>query len=166
MATTQPATANHNAGCLTSGGADATGIMMGTGTGGLTAAEVASTEKEFKATCPVSGKPAIEKAVLELPKGGGKVYFCCENCPKAFQADSAKYSGKANHQLVQSGQLEQVKCPLTGRPMAADKTVDVSGVKVALCCGNCLKKAQGVSGDELVNLLFKDTSKGYKAASK
>ena len=48
MATTQPATANHNAGCLTSGGADATGIMMGTGTGGLTAAELAPLEQPVR----------------------------------------------------------------------------------------------------------------------
>ena len=92
--------------------------------------------------------------------------FCCENCPKAFNANSAKFAGKANLQLVQSGQLKQVKCPLTGRPMAADKSVEVAGVKVALCCGDCLAKATKASGDEQINLLFSDTSKGFEAAAK
>ena len=49
---------------------------------------------------------------------------------------------------------------------AADKSVEVEGVKVGLCCGGCLGKAKKVSGDELITLLFKDTSKGFKAASK
>ena len=114
--------------------------------------------------CPVSGK-AVD-ATKTVSFNGGKVAFCCENCPNAFNANSAKFAGKANLQLVQSGQLTQVKCPLTGRPMAADKTVEVGGVKVAVCCGNCLAKASKASGDEQINLLFSDTSKGFKAASK
>jgi hypothetical protein len=114
--------------------------------------------------CPVSGQAA--KADKTADFNGGKVQFCCENCPKAFNANSAKFAGKANLQLIQSGQLTQVKCPLTGRPMAADKSVDIAGVKVALCCGGCLAKATKVSGDEQVNLLLSDTSKGYEAAKK
>ena len=41
-------------------------------------------KKEFAATCPVSGGPADENSVAEIDKGF-KVYFCCENCPKAFE---------------------------------------------------------------------------------
>jgi hypothetical protein len=114
--------------------------------------------------CPVSGQAA--KADKTVDFNGGKVEFCCENCPKAFNANSAKFAGKANLQLIQSGQLKQVKCPLTGRPCAADKSVDIAGVKVALCCGGCLAKATKVSGDEQINLLLSDTSKGYEAAKK
>jgi hypothetical protein len=112
--------------------------------------------------CPVSGKPVDASKTVDF--NGGKVAFCCENCPKAFTAAPDKFKGKANLQLVQSKQLKQVKCPLTGRPMADDKAVEVGGVSVKLCCGNCLKKAQGLSGDEQVNLLFGDTKKGFEAA--
>ena len=45
--------------------------------------------------CPVSGKPIAAtnaKAVAEYE--GKKVYFCCENCPKAFAADPAKFKDK------------------------------------------------------------------------
>jgi hypothetical protein len=114
--------------------------------------------------CPVSGQPT--KADKTVDFNGGKVQFCCEKCPVAFNADKAKFAGKANLQLIQSGQLTQVKCPLTGRPMAADKSVEIAGVKIAVCCGNCLAKATKVSGDEQINLLLSDTSKGYEAAKK
>jgi hypothetical protein len=112
--------------------------------------------------CPVSGEPA--KADKTADFNGGKVQFCCENCPKAFAADTAKYAGKANLQLIQTGQLKQTACPLTARPCAADKSVDVNGVKVGVCCANCQAKANKVTGDERINLLLSDTSKGFKAA--
>jgi len=111
--------------------------------------------------CPVSGGPA--KADKTADFNGGKVQFCCEKCPVAFAKDTAKYSAKANLQLVQTGQLKQATCPLTDKPVAADKSVEVEGVKVGLCCGGCLAKAKKASGDELITLLFKD-GKGFKAA--
>src|SRR4030095_13582907 len=46
---------------------------------------------------------------------GGKVFFCCMNCPKAFAADTAKFAAKANAQLVATGQAQQEKCPLSGQ---------------------------------------------------
>jgi YHS domain-containing protein len=112
--------------------------------------------------CPVSGQPT--KADKTADFNGGKVQFCCEKCPVAFAKDPAKYAAKANLQLAQSGQLKQVKCPLTGKDVAADKSVDVSGVKVGLCCAGCLAKCKKASGDELITLIFSDTSKGYKAS--
>jgi hypothetical protein len=112
--------------------------------------------------CPVSGKPVDETKTVEF--SGGKVAFCCGNCPKAFNANPEKFAAKANLQLVQSGQLKQVKCPLTGRPCAADKSVEVEGVAVGVCCNGCLGKAKKASGDELITLLFTDISKGFKPA--
>ncbi len=112
--------------------------------------------------CPVSGQPT--KADKTVDFNGGKVQFCCENCPKAFAKDTAKYAGKANLQLIQTGQLKQTACPLTGKPCADDKSVEVAGVKVGLCCGNCLAKATKATGDDQINLLLSDTSKGFKAA--
>ena len=112
-------------------------------------------------TCPVSGKAACSDASADF--NGGKVKFCCEKCQKAFKDDSAKFTAKANHQLVQSGQLKQTACPMTGKPCDAAKSVDVNGVKVAFCCNGCKGKAEKASGDDLVNLIFKDTSKGFAA---
>ena len=98
--------------------------------------------------CPVSGQPA--KADHKVAFNGGEVEFCCPNCPKAFNANSEKFAAKANLQLAQTGQLKQVACPLTGKPAAADKVVEVEGVKVGVCCGGCLAKAKKAEGAELV----------------
>jgi hypothetical protein len=115
--------------------------------------------------CPVSGKPVNPEATVEF--NGGKVAFCCNNCPKAFAANKDKFKAKANLQLVQSKQLKQVKCPLTGRPCAADKKVAVEGVEIGLCCAGCAKKAGAASGDELITLIFADPKPGsFEPASK
>jgi hypothetical protein len=132
----------------------------------LTAFVGASTLRAADLKCPVSGKPVDPTATVEF--NGGKVAFCCQNCPKAFNASPAKFAAKANLQLVQSEQLKQVKCPLTGRPIAADKSVEVAGVKVGLCCAGCLGKTKKTANeDELITLLFKEPKKGsYEPASK
>ncbi|HZZ71314.1 MAG TPA: hypothetical protein VFE24_03620 [Pirellulales bacterium] len=119
-------------------------------------------DKVAQLKCPVSGKPASPDHVVSF--NGGKVEFCCDNCPKAFEKDTAKYAGKANLQLVQSGQLKQVACPITGKPVDASKTVTIDGVKVAFCCDNCKGKVEKATGDEKIDLVFKDTSKGFKPA--
>jgi len=114
--------------------------------------------------CPVSGAKVNPKATVDY--NGGKVYFCCEKCPEAFKKDTAKFANKANHQLVQTGQLTQVKCPLTGKDTNPEKTVEVAGVKVGLCCGGCQGKVAKATGDEQLGLVFSDAAvkKGFKAA--
>jgi YHS domain-containing protein len=134
--------------------------------GGLTAAEVASTEKEFKATCPVSGKPAIEKAVLELPKGGGKVYFCCENCPKAYKNDPEKFALKVSRQLLETAQVVQVACPISGQPVNEETLQEVGQAKAGFCCENCLAKFTKASDDEKLEILFADLEKGFTRQTK
>ncbi len=125
----------------------------------------ADEEKKPELKCPVSGQPA--KADHTVKFNGGEVEFCCPNCPKAFEKNTEKFAGKANLQLIQTGQLKQVKCPLTGRPMNDAKTVEVAdGVTVAVCCNGCLGKAKKASGDELIVLLLSDTSKGFEPAEK
>jgi YHS domain-containing protein len=115
--------------------------------------------------CPVSGKATQADKTVDF--NGGKVQFCCENCPKAFNANPKKFAGKANLQLIQTGQLVQVKCPLTARPVAADKTVEIDGVKIGVCCGNCLAKATKVAGNEQIDLLLSDPKPGsFEAAKK
>lgn len=113
--------------------------------------------------CPVSAQAAKTEHSVDF--NGGKVAFCCPNCPKAFNANSAKFASKANLQLVQSGQLTQVACPFSGKPVAAGKTVAVGGVEIGFCCGNCQGKAGKATGDEQLDLIFKDTTKGFKAAA-
>jgi hypothetical protein len=119
---------------------------------------------DIELKCPVSGK-AVD-ATKTVAFNGGDVAFCCGNCPKAFAASPKKFAAKANLQLVQSKQLKQVACPLTGKPCAADKSVEVAGVEVGLCCGGCLKKATAAEGDDLIALLFTKTKKGFEPVKK
>ncbi len=128
----------------------------------LGATALSAADIELK--CPLSGKPVDETKTVDF--NGGKVAFCCGNCPKAFAKSPDKFAAKANLQLVQSKQLKQVACPLTGRPCADDKVVEVAGVEVGVCCGGCLKKANAAEGDKLIVLLFKDTKKGFEPAEK
>ena len=107
-----------------------------------------------KVTCPVSGQPA--KAEHTVDYKGGKVQFCCPNCPKAFSADPAKFAVKANHQLALTGQAKQVACPFTGGKLNAEKKADVAGVSVNFCCGNCEAKAKAASADDLLAKAFSD----------
>lgn len=101
------------------------------------------------------GPAKAEKAV---DYRGGKVFFCCDNCPKAFAANTKKFAAVANHQLVATGQAKQTKCPLTGRDLNPSITVAVGGVDVGLCCNNCKAKVSRAKGKAQVQLVFNDKS--------
>ena len=75
----------------------------------------ANAADEAKLTCPVSGKAATKDHAAKYKEG--QVYFCCDNCPKAFEANTKKYATKANVQLVSTGQYKQTKCPLSGEAL-------------------------------------------------
>jgi YHS domain-containing protein len=135
---------------------------------GLQAAkeESSSKEKEFKATCPVSGKPAGEDHVVKL-KNGEKVYFCCDNCPKAFTKNPKKFDTKVNMQLLETGQVKQVACPFTGKPVRKDTLTDIGTTKVGFCCEKCQAKFNEAGDDEKVKMVFSNAAmkKGFKRAS-
>jgi hypothetical protein len=114
--------------------------------------------------CIVNAK-ANAKAANARDYKDGKVYFCCMNCPKAFDKDAAKFSTKANHQLVATGQAKQEKCPFSGEAVNADTAITVEGAKIAFCCEMCQGKAK--ASDEQVELLFNDKAfekAGFKVA--
>lgn len=114
--------------------------------------------------CPLSGQPV--KADKTVDYKGGKVYFCCENCPKSF--DAAKHGTKANHQLALTGQAKEIACPLSGGKLNADKTVKVAGVTVAFCCEKCQGAVSKAEGDKQIEMVFADKAfdKAYKVPEK
>jgi YHS domain-containing protein len=117
--------------------------------------------------CPVAGTPI--KADKNADYKGGKVNFCCDNCKAKFAADPAKYSVAANLQLIQSGQAKQEKCPLSGGPLDATKTVEVAGTKVTFCCEKCQGKVAGEKdAAKQKELVFSDTAfdKAFKVTKK
>ena len=122
------------------------------------AEEEKSAKKEFDAKCIVSGAPAKEASSVDYR--GKKLYFCCNNCPKAYKADPDKFQAKANHQLLYTEQITEVACPLTGKPINEEKTLEIAGAKVGFCCGNCLGKAKE-AGDDAIELVFAKFDKGF-----
>lgn len=87
---------------------------------------------------------------------GGKVFFCCDNCPKKFDADQKPFATRANHQLVATEQAKQHKCPITGKDLNKDTEITVNGAKVQFCCDMCKAKVEKAEGDKKLELVFSD----------
>jgi len=123
----------------------------------------ADAEKKYEAKCPVSGKPAKETSTVDYL--GGKVQFCCDNCPKAFEADPKKFAAKAALQMLGTGQMKQVACPMSGKPCNPDQSTEIDGVKVSFCCENCKgavdkaddKVAKALGGDNMTKAVTAQT---------
>ena len=113
--------------------------------------------EKFEATCPVSGTAA--KQEHSVKHRGKMVYFCCPNCPKAFEADRKKFALKTNVQFLETKQITQVACPFAGKPVAADTAVALGKTTVSFCCGNCKAKAE--KSEDLAALVFADFDKGF-----
>jgi YHS domain-containing protein len=109
--------------------------------------------------CPMSGEAVSADAVAKFK--GKSIYFCCENCVKGFEKDHEKVMAKVYHQLLQTHQITQVACPMSGQAMKKDKTAEVAGVSVAFCCENCQGKAKKTEGDDLIALVFGNFDKGF-----
>lgn len=121
----------------------------------------AKEEKKFTATCPVSGGAAKEASFLEVD--GKKIYFCCNNCPKAFEKDPPKFAAKANMQTLETGQIVQIGCPFSGGKVNPETVVELGGVKFGFCCNNCKGKFEKTADEEKAALVFTSIAKGFTA---
>lgn len=119
---------------------------------GLVAKDEAKVELSKDCKCPVSGKAA--SADHALTHHGKHVYFCCENCPAAFKEDMKKFAALAHHQMLLTGEMVQVGCPMSGGPLDAEQSVEVAGLKVGFCCKECQAHAKESSAEEQVKMLF------------
>lgn len=117
-------------------------------------------EDKFTAKCPVSGEAATKEQFTAYKEK--QVYFCCDKCKAAFEAEPAKYELKANHQLAQTKQFVQKKCPLTGGPIDKEQSARVSNVTVRFCCEKCKGSVQNASADEKLEMIFAE--KAFKKA--
>lgn len=126
--------------------------------GSLTAAEKETAE--FKATCPVSGKAAKEASFASI-KGDKKVYFCCQGCPKAFAKDPEKFTKQVRLQLLETKQMIQVGCPISGKAVNEETLCDIGHAKVGFCCKNCQGKFAEADGEGQLEIAFADLSKGF-----
>jgi YHS domain-containing protein len=109
---------------------------------------------ETKLTCPISGKPASKDHAAKYKEG--QVYFCCDNCPKAFEANTKKYATKANIQLVSTGQYKQTKCPVSGEAVNPATAVKVGDLSVSFCCDKCKAKYEAAKEKKQTSMVFGD----------
>jgi YHS domain-containing protein len=110
--------------------------------------------------CVVNGEAAASPDVFAEYKGA-KVYFASDKELGSFKAAMKQnvdtYKMRANHQLVLTSQFGQKACPITGKPVAKGKTVDVFGVTVGFCCGGCVGKINKIEAvGEKVTMVFGD----------
>ena len=99
---------------------------------------------------PVEGKSSDYKEC--------KVYFCCGNCLKKFDGDKKGFASQANHQLIASKQVEQKACPMTGKPLNKEFSVEFKGATVGFCCNGCKGSAEKMSDDDKMAKLFGEDS--------
>lgn len=125
-------------------------------------------KKVTKVKCVVAGKEIEISKAVSVSYREATAYVCCNNCKAKFEKDSSKYSTKANHQLFQTSQAKQVKCPISGGDVDSTKTAKISGVSVAFCCGKCQGKAKAAKGDDQLAIAFADKAfdKGFKVSKK
>lgn len=130
-----------------------------------TTAEVKAADEapKFTAKCPVSGAAAKKEQSTKYKEK--EVYFCCEKCKAAFEADNTKFTVKANHQLVQTKQYRQAKCPFSGGDLNKEMVTKVNGVNVQFCCDKCKGKADSATTDEQLTMIFGEDAfkKGFVA---
>lgn len=119
-------------------------------------------DKEFKANCPVSGAAAAKESVAMFE--GGKVYFCCGNCPKAFAKDTKKHAAKARAQMVSTGEMVQVACPFTGKAVDSATATKVGDIDVCFCCAGCKGKVD--KAEDKVACVFTNAAKGFTTQTK
>jgi YHS domain-containing protein len=113
--------------------------------------------------CVVNPKAAA-KADKSADYKGGKIYFCCANCPKAYAANPEKFAAAANAQLIATGQAKQIACPLSGKAVGEAKA-KVGTIEVGFCCEGCQGKVDAAK-DETAKaaIVFSDDAfkKGFK----
>ena len=115
---------------------------------------------KFTAKCPVSGKAAIKEQFASYKEK--EVYFCCDKCKAAFEAEPKKFEVKANHQLVQTKQFKQKKCPISGGDFVKEQSARVAKVNVCFCCDKCKGAVQSAEAEAKLEMIFAE--KAFKKA--
>ena len=118
------------------------------------------TEDKFTAKCPVSGEAAVKEQLTACKEK--EVYFCCDKCKAAFEAEPTKFEVKANHQLVQTKQFKQTKCPISGADFVKDQSTKVANVNVRFCCEKCKGAVDAAEADAKLEMIFAE--KAFKTA--
>ena len=99
--------------------------------------------------CPIGGGEVDHDVFIDHQ--GQRVYFCCPGCEKSYvkdpEASLAKIAAKG--QTVAS---VQTVCPVSGKPVDPEVSVEHAGRRVFFCCGGCEGKFTAEPAKYVANL--------------
>lgn len=123
------------------------------------AVAVAVPAMKIEPMCPVSAEPCDPKVSLDFH--GGRVWFCCNTCKQAFEADPSPHTPLAHQQMVLTRQFVQRACPLDGAGVAAGTKLDLGGVEVGFCSDACRTRINQAAIDDQTRLVFGNLGRGF-----
>ena len=125
-----------------------------------------SEEDKFTAKCPVSGEAASKEQFTSYKEKD--VYFCCDKCKAAYEAEPKKFEAKANYQLVQTKQFKQKMCPISGGAFKKKFEASVANVAVRFCCEKCEGAVESAEADAKLEMVFAEEAfkKAFVAVKK
>ncbi len=129
---------------------------------------IAAGAKVIQFACPPCSKPhktAVKRSVKKGLLGVklAQVYFCCDDCAKAFE----KEDDKAATEKLESALTSQTACPFDGKPIDVEVSAEHNGKKIFFCCKDCVKEFEKDKDDVLAQLKagagFETPAKAEKA---
>lgn len=101
------------------------------------------------ASCPIMGKPI--SSVLFTDTKFGRIYMCCKACTKKIRQDPETAYKTA---YATTKKVNNPICPIMGeKNEGSDVVVSLQGYEIALCCDDCVAKAQANAQTTLVKAL-------------
>lgn len=87
--------------------------------------------------CPVMGDTV--NLAVRTETDSGPVYFCCDHCIGKYQKDPKKYEKEVKEQreILHKLPAVQTTCPISGKPVDAEASIEEGGHKVFFCCKKC-----------------------------
>lgn len=109
-------------------------------------------ERPAQTKCPMSGRPVAEgKGYTYM---GYRIGTCCDNCAANVEKDPLtaimKMRAAGEEPQLAEGFAHQTRCPMSGKPIAAEHFKVKNNALVTFCCPGCPggyeKDAEGVMG--------------------
>jgi YHS domain-containing protein len=130
--------------------------------------KTASAAKPINTVCPVSGKPVDAQFTVAFE--GKTVGFCCNNCPKTFEKEPAKFKDKIKADAAPATPVaaadkkatdapagskpNNTLCPRKNTPVNPELVLAYDGKIVGLCCQECFGKFKENPSKYVANLKF------------
>jgi len=100
-----------------------------------TSLQLAETGQLLQVACPISGEPVDASTAVTI--GNAKVAFCCNNCKGKVEGASKDDQINLVFAKADKGFTPQTLCPVSGKAIKTDVSVEHEGKKVYFCCPGC-----------------------------